>query len=244
MKVLTSLLVLLVVVAGAGVAGAGPCTPITSVPTVITTQGVHCLTQNLTTGITSGNAITVGVNNVTVDLNGFTLAHTGSADVNGIAATGRHNVTVTNGTIRGFRRGVNILTSEGTVIEGVRADQNELSGFVVGGNGNIVRNNQVVATGPPPTLPNAIGIDIFPGTGASVVDNDVAQTTGAGGGQGAAIRVNATNALVDGNRLTQASIGILFQGVTGTGRYRDNLTSGVSTPFLNQGSTIDSGGNN
>jgi hypothetical protein len=243
MRVLASLLVLLVVVAVAGVAGAGPCTPITSVPTVITTQGVHCLTQNLTTGITSGSAITVATNNVTVDLNGFTLEHTGSADVNGIAATGRHNVTVTNGTIRGFRRGVNILSSEGTVIEGVRADQNELSGFVVGGNRNIVRNNQVVATGPPPTLPNAIGIDIFSGTGTSVVDNDVAKTTG-NGGQGAAIRVSATNALVEGNRLTQANIGILFQGVGGTGRYRDNLTSGVSTPFLNQGSTIDSGGNN
>jgi len=234
---------LLAIVAGPARAADGPCTPITSLPRTITTGGVYCLTQSLTTGITSGNAITVNANNVTLDLNGFTLEHTGSADVNGIAATGRQNVTITNGTVRGFRRGVNIQTSESAVIEGVRADQNELSGFVVGGNNNIVRNNQVVATGPPPTLPNAIGIDISPGSGSRVVDNDVAQTTGSGGGQGAAIRVNATNALVDGNRLTQANIGILFQGVGGTGRYRDNLTSGVSSPFVNQGSTIDTGGN-
>jgi len=243
MKVLTALLVPLVVVAVAGVAGAGPCTPITSVPTVITTQGVHCLTQNLTTGITSGSAITVATNNVTVDLNGFTLEHTGSANVDGIAATGRQNVTVTNGTVRGFRRGITIQSSEGAVIEGVRADQNELSGFVVGGNGNIVRNNQVVSTGPAPGLPNTIGIDISPGTGTSVVNNDVAKTI-PNGGQGAGIRVSHTNVLVEGNRITQANIGILFQGAGGTGRYRDNLTSGVSTPFLNQGSTIDSGGNN
>src|SRR5262245_3126819 len=132
MKRRVSFLALLVLIATAGAAGAGPCTPIKSVPTVITTQGVHCLTQNLTTGITSGNAITVGTNTVTVDLNGFTHGHTRSADVNGIAATGRRNVTVTNGTIRGFRRGVSILTSEGTVMERVCADQNELSGFVVG----------------------------------------------------------------------------------------------------------------
>ena len=35
------------------------CTPITSLPATITAQGIYCLTGNLTTSQTSGNAITI-----------------------------------------------------------------------------------------------------------------------------------------------------------------------------------------
>src|SRR4029079_17155739 len=41
-------------------------TTIASLPAVISTQGVFCLTHDLNTAITSGNAITVNANNVTI----------------------------------------------------------------------------------------------------------------------------------------------------------------------------------
>jgi hypothetical protein len=76
-------------------------TPITSLPFSISTSGSYYLQGNLQhTG--SGNAITVSANDVTIDLNGFTLASapgaSGSAvNINFDAA----NVTVKNGTIAG-----------------------------------------------------------------------------------------------------------------------------------------------
>ena len=40
------------------------CTAITSVPFTITVQGVYCLTEDLSTSMTSGVAIDVATNNV------------------------------------------------------------------------------------------------------------------------------------------------------------------------------------
>ena len=68
------------------------CTPITTLPTVITSQGVYCLTGSLKTNMTSGNAIEIQTNNVTIDLNGWKLggkpAGVGTT-VNGIYASDR-----------------------------------------------------------------------------------------------------------------------------------------------------------
>lgn len=46
------------------------CTPITSLPATIVTQGVYGVTGNLATARNSGNAIEITANNVTPDLNG------------------------------------------------------------------------------------------------------------------------------------------------------------------------------
>ena len=46
---------------------------VTSLPAVITTQGTWCLTADLATAMTSGVAITIATNNVTIDCNNFKL---------------------------------------------------------------------------------------------------------------------------------------------------------------------------
>ena len=46
---------------------------IESLPATISTQGVWCLRRNLATAMTSGNAITITVNNVTIDCNDFKI---------------------------------------------------------------------------------------------------------------------------------------------------------------------------
>src|SRR4249919_2938083 len=48
-------------------------TVIASVPTVISTQGLFCLSHDVNTSITSGNAIAINTNNVTLDCNGYKI---------------------------------------------------------------------------------------------------------------------------------------------------------------------------
>src|SRR4249919_995356 len=67
-------------------------TTIASLPTVISAQGVYCLTHDLATAITSGDAIDVQTNNVTIDCNGYKIGGlaAGAASLTfGIHAFGR-----------------------------------------------------------------------------------------------------------------------------------------------------------
>ena len=149
------LLVMLALVLGTSPARAETvsCTAITSLPAVITVQGIYCFTGDLNTALTSGNAIDIQTNNVVLDLNGFKLGGLAAGlgtNAFGIAADNRQNLTIKNGTIRGFFLGIrlgNSGASQGHVVEDIRADQNTSIGLSVAGAGHIVRNNQVVATG-------------------------------------------------------------------------------------------------
>lgn len=78
-----------------------PRTPISSAPFTITNGGSYYLTTNLTVG--GGDAITIAANDVTLDLNGFTIASTAaSASGTGILLSGgRANIAIYNGIIRG-----------------------------------------------------------------------------------------------------------------------------------------------
>src|SRR5262245_8811913 len=49
-------------------------TPISSAPFIITQPGSYYLTTNVT--VSSGDAITINANNVSLDLNGFTISST------------------------------------------------------------------------------------------------------------------------------------------------------------------------
>ena len=235
-KLAASLLVLLACVLGAAPARAETvhCTAITTLPAVITVQGVYCFTGDLATAITSGNAIEIQTNNVVLDLNSFKLgglaAGPGTTAV-GIRANNRQNLTIKNGTIRGFLRGI-LLTdsgaSQGHVVEDIRADQNTFQGIQVQGAGTIVRNNQVVATGGTTLAASVFGIVVV-GTGPRVLNNDVIDTVAQGTGTAWGILLSSvTGGLVVNNRITGADRGIEIQG---TGKYRDTLTFDVTTPF-------------
>ena len=124
------------------------CTPITTLPVTISTQGIYCLTANLATSQTSGYAINVTANNVTLDLNGWKVG--GQAAGSGTNAYGifsaANNVTIKNGIVRGFQVGVD-LEGRGATVQGLLADKNTNIGIVVGGSGSLVQSNQVVDTG-------------------------------------------------------------------------------------------------
>lgn len=225
------------------------CTNIVSVPMTITAPGVYCLKQAIATNLATGAAIEVQASNVVIDMNGFRLGN-GAAGLGtealGIHALNRVNITVRNGTIRGFMGAVVLEgdAAQGHLVEDIRADGNTACGICVAGLRTIVRNNQVVATGGstvevgPGHFITAI---LFEGSGHRAINNDIASVTQGGAEAAAAIvfaNGGANNFAVD-NRITESPSGIFFEG--GSGKYRDNLTSGVTAPYT--GGT-DAGGNN
>jgi len=105
-------------------------------PYVISTaNSSYRLTGSLTVPA-STNGINVTANNVTIDMNGFSITGPGSTSgvVNGVSASGIADVTVENGTITGL--GLAIVLGASGIVRNVHADMN---GF-----GIDVGNNSVV----------------------------------------------------------------------------------------------------
>jgi hypothetical protein len=221
------------------------CTPITSLPYVINTQGIYCLKGHLSTSMTSGNAITINTNNVVLDLNGYKIGGqaAGAATVAyGIYAYQRQNITIRNGTVRGFLQGIGLTdsgtytTSQGHIIEDTRADMNTWVGIGVEGRGNIIRNNQVVDTGGSSNTVNAVGI-VVKGPGNRIINNDVYETKEGTGGNAMGIWSYLSHGLVvDNNRIGNTtsgagtSYGIYFNpsiGVITKGNSIFNMNYGI-----------------
>jgi len=152
----TALVVLACVMALAGTAAADETTFcnafITSLPYTISTQGHYCFNKNLATAITTGNAITINVDFVVLDLNNFKLGGGAaglSTDAAGIGSTNHNNLTIRNGNIRGFRRGIRLVGGTNHVIENNVLDGNTQYGVYLedSAGGVVVRNNLISNTG-------------------------------------------------------------------------------------------------
>jgi hypothetical protein len=230
------------------------CTAITSLPTTISTQGIYCLTGNLATNLASGNAIEITVNNVSIDMNGFKLGNLAAGagtTALGIFADQRKNITIRNGTIRGFLFGIWL---------------DDISPFTAS---YVISNNQVVSTGGSTVSPSAWGIFVA-GPGARLINNDITAVVAQGGNSdsfGIVLGLSA-NSVVEGNRVSDISsspggdsFGILmgdssdimvvnnriataefgvFYDVS-TGKYRDNSTGGIGDTAYSGGTDV---GNN
>ena len=185
---------------------------ITSVPTVITTQGTWCLKQDLATAIASGQAITISTNNVTIDCNNFKLgglaAGSGTFAV-GILAVDRFNETIRNCNIRGFEYGVLLTNSNsssggGHVIEDNRFDGNTFVGLRVEGDGSVIQRNRVTDTGGTTTAANANAEAIETWYAVDVMDNTVSGVVATGSSTGNAFGIKAVsniNGSISGNRI-------------------------------------------
>lgn len=125
---------------------------ISKVPFVINVPGTYLLNRDrLYTG--TGYAITINTDNVVVDLGGNTLSGNPTiAQANstaGIFAQDRRNITVRNGTVRSFARGVYLegLSGSNHLVENIRADLSTFLGIQVKGNNSIVRQCRVTTVG-------------------------------------------------------------------------------------------------
>ena len=182
------------------------CINITSIPTVITTQGVYCLKQNVNAALASGAAVTVNTNNVTIDCNDFKLGNLAAGPQTsavGVSADSRLNVTVRNCGIRGYRTGVQLVNGDYRV-EDNRLDHNTQTGIFVSGDGSAIRGNEVIDTGTSPLA----GLTGFHGINASgdvdIIDNNVSGVLANASGNGTAygIRTEAMDSgLIKGNRV-------------------------------------------
>ncbi len=174
------------------------CTVIDTIPFIITVQGIYCLRGNLASSLTSGDMITVATNNVTIDMNGFKLgglAAGAGTNANGIFALNRRNITIRNGSIRGFLRGIFldriVETSSGHLLEDLRLDGNRRFGARVHGTGNIIRNNLVVYTGPSDNSISAFGLYIIDSNDSVVEGNVISSVSGTSESEG--IRVQESS---------------------------------------------------
>ena len=144
---------------------------IDSLPATISTQGVWCLRKHVSMNLSTGTAISIAVNNVTIDCNDFKiggLAAGVDTQAYGIVATARLNTTVRRCGVRGFNRGI-WLDGSGHLVEENRLDANTFAGIVVSGEGNRIVGNRVMDTGGNPVLAVAYGIH----ASGDVVDNAV-----------------------------------------------------------------------
>jgi hypothetical protein len=190
------------------------CVPINSVPYTIVRSGVYCLTKNLSCALKGGNAITIKASNVTIDLNGYYLVNrfAPTNESNGIYAVDRQTITVRNGMVRGFKKGVMLDISPSAdgedsrchLIEDMLADHNSLVGLMVYGRESTIRNNRVVATGgyegdDADNLAGTIGIYVN-GSNAMVLNNAVLEMNGRGYNRG--IYAIGHNALIENNHIS------------------------------------------
>jgi nitrous oxidase accessory protein NosD len=206
----------------------------------------------------SGAAVTIAADGVTFDLQGFSLA--GSIGLgtlaDGVAAMGRRNVIVRNGTVRGFLAGVRLTQAapytqpQGIVVQGLKALANRYAGIWVEGVGNIVSSSSVSATGRGtafgPDL-DAIGIAAV-GPSSQLSGNVIASTFGTGRGTGFGIALKgAAGASVSANRISASRLrtttGVFADastGITVTGNQLSSLLFGI---VLANGSTGSQSGN-
>ncbi len=94
-------------------------TAITTTPTTIGASGSYYLTGDL--AVTSGNAITISADNVSLNLKGFTISSTASpaAGTAVLISTGRSNVSVRNGQIRGITTVSGGVFTTGGFVDGI-----------------------------------------------------------------------------------------------------------------------------
>jgi len=232
------------------------CIPITSVPYTVTTQGIYCLTGNLATSMTSGYAIDIETNNVTLDLNGYKLGGlaaglgTAAYGIHAGTSPGKENITIKNGTIRGFRYGI-VISGSGAVVQDIRADGNTEYGiWVANGTGALIQRNVVINTGGSTISSTGNAYGIFSAVqNSKVMDNLVSRLmpTGAGNAYGIALTGGGGDgSVVDGNIVSEiskpagggASYGIYVAGVNLSGtifRSEDIAVTNNKVAFMNYG---------
>jgi hypothetical protein len=137
------------------------------IPMTINTPGSYYLTEDVSS---AGTAITIIVDDVTIDLAGFALVGPGSGTNYGIYMSARSNVEIRNGTVRNFLYGIyeNSGTGRGHRVIDVRAISNGYRGISLSGSGHLVKsctagNNGSSATG------TVFGINA--GNGSTVTGN-------------------------------------------------------------------------
>jgi len=189
------------------------CRPILRVPRTISYPGHYCLLRNVSTDIPTGAAITIAADDVVLDLGGRILdgsAAGPATEAVGIGAVGRSNITIQNGTVRGFLAGIQLTdqgASQGHVIECVTAEHNTSRGIEAEGAGLRIRGNHVRQTGGSTSPLGAPTFGILLRAPESVVlDNEITGTTGSGSYVYGILATGSDGSTIEGNRIENRAL--------------------------------------
>jgi hypothetical protein len=197
---------------------------ITALPAIIGTQGTWCLNKDLNTALTSGSAITINTNNVTLDCNDFKLGGLAggvATQTIGISANDRSNLTVRHCNIRGFQVGIFFSGSLGSghAIEDNRFDGNTTVAVNVQGDGSVVQRNRIFDTGGSSTSTQPIAILVGPSV--VVLNNAVSGVLATAGSNSSAYGMFVAGNIVSGNRVS----GVVADGLGVANAISMNVTS-------------------
>lgn len=202
-------------------------TPITSLPATIETSGSYYLTDNLTlTELNTHGIFIDGADEVTIDLNGFSLVGPGAASGesgDGIHSESGVNISIFNGSVRNFRgTGVYITDSQNSEVYQMRILNNGGDGIFVSTNGT-VENNAVRSNG---------GVGIRVGAGAVVRGNSLRENGGVG------ISSQGESLVIDNAVLSSGDVGIsasnaLIVNNLAENNSGGNISGGTSTLINN-----------
>ena len=109
--------------------------------TVVTTS----ITLGSDLGPCPGDALIVGADNITIDLNGHVISGTGSGA--GVRAAQRSGVAVTHGAIQGFHTGVVYDESTNSTVSKLVLRDNVRGVNLAGSDGNVVEKNTIANSG-------------------------------------------------------------------------------------------------
>ena len=195
---------------------------VTKVPYNIKEPGYYRVVNNLST---QSEGINIFTDNVVLDLGGFKLdgeTENVASSYDGVFANHRRNITVRNGTITGFKNGINIydedidnlsdvekLTSSGHLIENIRAVRNQRVGIMIVARSSSVRDNLVSGV-----LGNVSAQDLLysygisaQGPGLIIENNQVVNIVPPKNGEGVGITIGraGTGCIVKNNLVTNTS---------------------------------------
>jgi hypothetical protein len=179
------------------------CTDITSAPFVISSPGIYCLKNSIS------GMIQIQSSDVVLDLNGHVVASPTPGQGGGIVASDAANLTVRNGTVRGFSVGIQISgrASRGHLIERLKVTDNADTAIYVAGDGSVVRHNMLLNNGFNP----AIGprwVLYASGDGVHIADNQVVESGVGALYEVVGIRTDGSGVAVERNVVSNTVVGV------------------------------------
>jgi Periplasmic copper-binding protein (NosD) len=172
------------------------------VPFTITATGIYCLKKSLANATNPApanlaGAIEIEADNVTLDLNDFSLTNNsaGSANrMNGVVAFNRKNVIVRNGQVDGFATAVLLggILAQRSLVENIRANASNERGLFVVGDNSVIRNNHITNVGPGDVDSEATGITLVFGENSVVEGNVISSVSETASAHGIAVVFSAS----------------------------------------------------
>ena len=122
---------------------------ISAVPCVIRLPGRYRLESDLIMAAADGTAIAIDAHHVTIDFMGHALRNSAGAanSAIGIGGADLKDVTLTGGTVSGFRYGVFLRAGKRYRILNMRVEENWHWGISVEGEDCLIRDNDIINTG-------------------------------------------------------------------------------------------------